>query len=139
MQLIERYTHDAEGYTPFLIRPRWQVAILNYAPAEALGAIDKLDVHHLTDEVFVLLDGHSVLIAATVSDNIVSYQTADMQPGVVYNIPCGVWHKIAMHPGSKVLIVENPETHVGDFEFYELSAQQKAELAVAVNQAETNR
>lgn len=138
MNLIEQYEHVKDGYNPFLIRPQWQVAILNYAPAESLEAIDKLDVHHNTDEVFVLLEGKSVLIAASIDNNLVSYHAVDMKPGIVYNIPRNVWHKIAMHPGSKVLIVENPDTHLDDFEFYHLSEMQKAALEDAVHAAENN-
>lgn len=139
MNLIEQYTHEGEGYNPFLIRPQWQVAILNYAPAEALEAIEKLDIHHHTDEVFVLLAGKSVLIAASIQNHIIAYHTVDMQPGVVYNVPCGVWHKIAMHEGARVCIIENPNTHLGDFEFYNLSVPQCKELAHAVHAAEQTK
>lgn len=134
MKLIEEYRHEAEGYNPSLISDGWQAAFLNYAPAETLESIVKLDIHHLTDEVFVLLDGHSVLIAASIDNNEVKYDLVDMLPGVIYNIPKETWHKIAMQPGSKVCIVEKSNTHVSDFEFYDLSAEQMKELQDAVNQ-----
>lgn len=105
------------GYAPFLIGDKWQVAFLNYAPEEALESIVKLDVHHYTDEVFVLLDGRAALIGAQVDDGGVAYEAVDMRPLCAYNIRRGVWHKIAMQPGSRVLIVENCNTHLGDFEF----------------------
>ena len=37
-----------------------------------------------------------------------------------------------MQPGSRVLIVENCNTHLGDFEFYDLSAEQIAALRETV-------
>ena len=126
--IIDRYSHEGEGYDPFLIGPKWQVAFLNYAPAEALEAIDKLDVHYLTDEVFLLTRGRAVLIAARIDGDEVDFETIDMQPGVTYNIRRDVWHKIAMDPGSQVLIVEDSDTHKGDFEFYDLSNAQKEQL-----------
>lgn len=138
MQLIEQYTHTEDGYNPLLVRPKWQVAILNYAQAESLEAIDKLDVHHQTDEVFMLLEGRSVLIAASIHNDVVLYQTIDMKRGIIYNIPRNVWHKIAMYQGSSVLIVENADTHLGDFEFYNLSENQKMELKTAVLHTENN-
>ena len=55
-----------------------------------------------------------------------------MRPLCAYNIRRGVWHKIAMQPGSRVLIVENCNTHLGDFEFYDLSAEQIAALRETV-------
>ncbi|GHT14916.1 hypothetical protein AGMMS4956_13760 [Bacteroidia bacterium] len=134
MKLIEIYQHEKQGYNPFLITDRWQVALLNYAPAEALQAIDKLDVHHETDEVFVLLRGKSALIAADIKNGAIEYDVIDMQPNIVYNIPKNVWHKIAMQEGSQVLIVENNNTHIGDFEFYDLNEQQKQQLQKIVNE-----
>jgi len=133
MKLIEEYRHDSEGYNPCLITPGWQAAFLNYADAEALEQIVKLDIHYETDEAFVLLEGHSVLIAATIENDVVTYDLVDMQPSVIYNIPKNTWHKIAMKRGSKVCIIEKDNTHLGDFEFYDLSAQQQKELQDAVN------
>lgn len=133
-QLIEKYTHTAQGYCPSLIREGWQVAFLNYAPAEALESIVKLDIHHHTDEVFVLLSGHAVLIAATISpEGEIEYDLIDMLPEVIYNIPQDTWHKIAMQPGSKVCIVERDRTHISDFEFYDLSEVQQQDLQRQVN------
>ena len=132
MKIIDAYDYGGTGYAPFLIGDKWQVAFLNYAPEEALESIVKLDVHHYTDEVFVLLDGRAALIGAQVDDGGVAYEAVDMRPLCAYNIRRGVWHKIAMQPGSRVLIVENCNTHLGDFEFYDLSAEQIAALRETV-------
>ena len=133
-EIIETYSHEGQGYNPFLMGEKWQVAMLNYAPAEALEAIDKLDVHYLTDEVFVLLQGHAVLIGAAIDKGIIEYNVIDMLPNKVYNIPKNVWHKIAMSEGSQVLIVEDARTHLGDFEFYHLNEGQKTQLRNVVNE-----
>ena len=132
MKIIDAYDYGGTGYAPFLIGDKWQVAFLNYAPEEALESIVKLDVHHYTDEVFVLLDGRAALIGAQVDDGGVAYEAVDMRPLCAYNIRRGVWHKIAMQPGSRVLIVENCNTHLGEFEFYDLSAEQIAALRETV-------
>ena len=139
MNLIEVYKHETEGYNPSLISDGWQAAFLNYADAEKLESIVKLDIHYLTDEVFVLLEGSSVLIAADIQNDVITYDLIDMQPGIIYNIPKNTWHKIAMQPGSKVCIVEKDNTHLGDFEFYDLSEKQKVELQQAVNQLLSNK
>ena len=44
-----------------------------------------------------------------------------------------------MYEGSKVCIVEKANTHLGDFEFYDLSEEQKADLRRAVNQLITEK
>lgn len=135
MKIIDAYDYGGTGYAPFLIGDKWQVAFLNYAPEEALESIVKLDVHHYTDEVFVLLDGRAALIGAQVADDGIVYEAVDMRPLCAYNIRCGVWHKIAMRPGSRVLIVENCNTHLGDFEFLDLSAEQIVALRETVAKA----
>lgn len=132
MKIIDIYDHTEEGYQPLLITDRWQVALLNYSDFETVDRIDRLDIHHQTDEVFVLQKGHAVLIAAEIRGEEITYETVDMQPGKVYNIRREVWHRIHMQPGSQVLIVEDKDTHVGDFEFYDLSADQKHRLVEAV-------
>lgn len=132
MKLIEPYVSDIAGYIPLLMGSKWQVAILNYAPVEALECINQMDIHHHTDEVFVLLNGHAVLIAARIDASGICFETVDMKTHCVYNIPRNIWHKIAMEPGSQVLIVENAGTHLGDFEFYNLDSEAIALLRVAV-------
>ncbi len=135
MKIIDAYDYAGTGYAPFLIGDKWQVAFLNYAPEEALERIVKLDVHHYTDEVFVLLDGRAALVGAQIVDGRITCEAVDMQPLQAYNIRREVWHKIAMQPGSRVLIVENSNTHLGDFEFYELSPEQIAALRETVGKA----
>lgn len=128
MKLIESYVYNGEGYNPSLVNKGWQVAYLNYAPSESLEEIDRLDIHFETDEVFVLLEGTAVLIAADFSQGNAHYDTVFMQPGVIYNIPCKTWHQIALYPGSRICIVEKDNTHVSDFEYYNLTPEQKKQL-----------
>ena len=133
MNLIEKYQFEGEGYNPVLISREWQVAFLNYHVNESLESIVKLDIHHETDEVFILLEGHCTLIAAEINKGKITYDLKDMKPGIFYNIPCNTWHKIAMQPGCKVCIVEKSNTHVSDFEFYDLSKEEIADLRTQVN------
>jgi len=136
--MIETYSHKKEGYNPFLITPKWQVAQLNHAPEEELEAIERLDIHFKTDEAFFLVEGQAVLIAAEIKGESISYDLQLMQPGVTYNIPKNRWHNIAMYKGSKVLIIEDANTHLplpdGDYEFHYLNEAQKIDLQNQVNQ-----
>ncbi len=87
LSLIETYRHEGEGYNPFLIGPKWQVAQLNYMPKLDMDSIVKLDVHHETDETFLLMAGQAVLIAGKIDGGIVDFQLINMKRGVLYNIP----------------------------------------------------
>lgn len=128
MNLIETYRFDGSGYNPFLIREGWQVAQLNYMPEQDLLNITKMDRHLLTDEVFVLLKGTAILIAATENNNEFQFECIKMKAGITYNISVKLWHNIAMDKGSELIIFEKDKTHLGDFEYQQLSDAQKLDL-----------
>ena len=135
MKLIEQYQISDNGYHPFLIRDGWQVAQLNYMPEQEIGNIEKLDIHHLTDEVFILLKGKAVLIGAEIKGNEVNFEVELLKPNITYNIPVGTWHNIAMSKDCEIIIVEKANTHEGDFEFFPLSEEQKKEMETLVRNA----
>ena len=128
-KLIEEYIHEGAGYNPLLIRDGWQVAKLNPFSGHGLDEIDRIEVHNSTDEVFVLIHGTAVLIAAGVeSDDEIRFHTIRMKPGIIYNLPKGVWHNIAMEKGAELIIVEKDNTHLNDCEYKNLSPLQQTEL-----------
>ncbi|MBT8313275.1 MAG: hypothetical protein KJP26_02340 [Maribacter sp.] len=135
MKLIEQYQISDNGYHPFLIRDGWQVAQLNYMPEQEIGNIEKLDIHHFTDEVFILLKGKAVLIGATINGNDVRFEVEVMKPNSIYNIPVDTWHNIAMSMDCEIIIVEKSNTHEGDFEFFPLSKEKKKEMEILVKKA----
>lgn len=132
MKLIEQYQISDNGYHPFLIRDGWQVAQLNYMPEQEIGNIVKLDIHHLTDEVFILLNGKAVLIGAEINGNDVNFEVELMKPNITYNIPVGTWHNIAMSKDCEIIIVEKSDTHIADFEFFPLSDEKKNEMEILI-------
>ncbi len=121
MPLIERYFHSGPGYNPFLIRPGWQVAQLNFSPELGSEAIGTMERHRNTDEVFVLFRGNSRLVAGQG----MQLEVCRMEPGVTYNIPRGMWHWIVMSPGDLVLIVEDAATHLKDVEYREMTEKER--------------
>ena len=133
MGLIEQYNINDKGYHPFLIREGWQVAQLNYMPEQEIGNITKMDVHHLTDEVFILLKGNAVLIGAEIKGDDVIFEVELMKPNITYNIPVGTWHNIAMSKDCEIIIIEKSNTHVSDFEFFPLNKSKQKELRSIVN------
>ena len=102
MKLLETYTIKESGYHPFLIRDGWQVAKLNYLEELHINNVDKIEAHHQTDEVFVLLKGKAVLTLAELQENNPIFEATLMVPNVIYNIPKKRWHNIAMEKESEV-------------------------------------
>lgn len=143
IKLIEKYSHSHQGYNPFLIGEKWQVAQLNYEPENAPNALTKMDVHLKTDEAFLLIEGEAVLIAADINDRGVDFELSKMKPSILYNIPKGCWHNIALWEGAKVLIIEDANTHLpmpdGDYKFYYLTDKQQMELVSNIENVIKNK
>jgi len=133
--MIEKYKHEAKGYLPCLINTNWQAAILNFAEEQEAKNIDKIEKHTQTDEIFVLLHGNAVLIAADVYGNEISIKTEVMEKGIIYNIPQNVWHNIAMDKNAKIFIFENSNTHLNDCTYLSLNDRQQKELYSLIVQA----
>lgn len=132
--MIESYKIKENGYHPFLISDGWQVAQLNFLEEQHINNINKIDAHHQTDEVFVLLKGKAVLILASIKDGEPIFEVELMKPRITYNIKKNEWHNIAMEKGSKVLIVEKSNTHLNDFSYMDLSPNKIAELKTMVKE-----
>ena len=128
IKLIEEYRHSNEGYNPYLIGPKWQVAQLNFQSDLAPDDIKKVDIHHQSDETFLLMAGQAVLIAADIQQSRIAFEVTNMEPKVLYNIPKGCWHNIALSSDAEVSITEDANTHLGDYEFHYLNEKEQKEL-----------
>ena len=134
--MIETYEYKGEGYDPYLIRDGWQVAQLNYMEAQDPDGILKVDMHLQTDEVFILLRGAAVLIAAKMNaGDGLDFTCVRMRQGITYNIPVNTWHNIAMEKDASVIIVERSGTHLGDYVYRPLTAGEQGSLRLAIRAA----
>ena len=128
MKLIKTLDYPDGHYKPVLITDKWQVAYLNSCPEYELESIQKVDIHHNTDEAFVLLEGRAVLIAAAINEGEITFDLIDMMQGVTYNIPKKMWHNIVLWENTRVYIIEDENTHLGDYEFYHFTDKQTRQL-----------
>ena len=137
--LIETYEGREKGFHPLLIRDNWQVAKLNYLEDQNIRNIKKLDIHYNTDEVFVLMKGKAVIIAAVIENGIPVFEMELMEQNLIYNIPKNRWHNIAMEEGSEVLLVEKSNTHLSDFDHFNLDPKHITILRDKVEQLLKNK
>lgn len=105
--LLEVKEYLGEGYKPVVDYGMWRVAILNYHPELEPDALDTMQRHDETDEVFVLLSGHCILFIGEEDGTI---HAVDLQPQKAYNVKKGVWHTHTLSQDATVLIVENRDT-----------------------------
>ena len=111
--MLEVHKWQGEGYKPLVFHDGWQVALLNWEPLFDRRNLDEIEQHNQTDEVFVLVKGRAVLFTHTEDGD---FEVADMIPGVVYNVPAGVWHNLVATQDAVFLIVEDRDTHLHDTE-----------------------
>ena len=62
MNGLDIIEYAGEGYLRLVNNGKWTLATLNWAPRFEESNITDLERHHLTDEVFVLLQGKATLL-----------------------------------------------------------------------------
>ena len=115
MEGLEILYAAEEGYKPQVHFEAWRVAILRYADQFDRNNLIKLERHHLTDEVFVLLEGEATLI---IGENC---EECSMEANKIYNVKRDIWHNIIVSRDARVLIVENDNTGRENTEYLPLT------------------
>lgn len=114
---LEIFEYADEGYKPLVFFDGWQVALLNWEPCFDLPQAKEIEVHKDTDEVFVLWRGRGALFIKEGE----GIRVEDLKPGVIYNVPAGVWHGCLASRDVSWIIVENRDTHLHDTELRSLT------------------
>lgn len=128
MKCIEVFNYTAAYYKPVKITDKWQIAYLNSCREYQLERIKKVDIHYKTDEAFVLLEGKAVLIGTEINKGKIDFELCNMTPGTTYNIPANTWHNIVLFENTRVLIFENANTHLDDYDFFHFNDEQTEAL-----------
>ena len=126
--LLEVQEYGGEGYQPIIDYGAWRVAILRYEAELEPGAIDTMQRHDETDEVFVLLAGRCILFLGEGDAQIETIHAVDMQPLKAYNVKRGAWHSHTLNGEASVLIVENRDTSKANSPFMSLTGPQRDDL-----------
>jgi mannose-6-phosphate isomerase-like protein (cupin superfamily) len=122
---IEIYDYTGPGYKPLLLRPSWQVALLNWDENCDRANLKEIEQHNNTDEVFVLLKGRAILFVESEGENLLAF---NCQLGIIYNIPTGVWHTLLADKAATFLIVEERDTHLNDTHMRSITSDELAEI-----------
>ena len=83
----EVFEYQGEGIECVYNNGQWVVCIKNWKPNNDIGEIRYLEVHHETDEQFILVQGKAVLLTASRKNNEFQISLTLMEPGKVYNVP----------------------------------------------------
>lgn len=60
----DMYENNEEGILCVYKNPKWLVCIKNWKPDNDINGIKHLEIHHSTDEQFILVHGKAILITA---------------------------------------------------------------------------
>ncbi|MCS7011749.1 MAG: hypothetical protein NZL98_10295 [Anaerolineales bacterium] len=123
--LLEVRTYDGPGFRPLIFFDSWRVALMNYAEGMEAEAIQTVERHPQTDEVFVLLDGRAILFYGEGRPELERLHAQPMEPGILYNVKPQTWHTVVMSRDATILIVENADTGDHNSEFCRLTAEQR--------------
>lgn len=132
--LLEIHDYDGYGYKPLVDYESWRVAMLRYDPELEANAIENMQKHLETDEVFVLLSGQCILFIGTGDNEVDTIYAREMQPFKLYNVKRGVWHSHTLSRDANVLIIENRDTSKDNSPRIELTKQQRKTLVALTEQ-----
>ena len=91
--------------------------------------IAHLEIHHSTDEQFILAAGKAVLITAErTGDRFSNIELTLMEQGKVYNVPQEVWFYSITQKDTKVIYVQDSNCSMENSDFADLSAEEISEI-----------
>lgn len=82
----------------------YKCAFITYSPQYAYGKVTELKRHRESDEVFTLISGRATLL--TGEPECSEYDIRELQRGVSYCVPAGIWHYLAVTEDGLVFVVE---------------------------------
>ena len=83
----------------------YKCAFITCSPQYAYGKVTELKRHRESDEVFTLISGKATLLTGEPEGG--EYDTRELQKGVSYCVPAGIWHYLAVSEDALVFVVEN--------------------------------
>lgn len=138
-KLLEIAEYRGAGYKPVIDFGAWRVAVLNWSDNDLVENIHSMQKHDQTDEVFVLLAGTCVLLAADGAAAPGTVEAESMRPLKAYNVKKGVWHSHSLSRDASVLIVENRDTGAANSVTAALSEAQVRRVRDLLREAATTR
>ena len=123
------FENNEEGILCVYKNEKWLVCIKNWKPDNDIMGIAHLEIHHSTDEQFILAAGKAVLITAErTGDRFSNIELTLMEQGKVYNVPQEVWFYSITQKDTKVIYVQDSNCSMENSDFADLSAEEISEI-----------
>ncbi|MBR0162125.1 MAG: cupin [Oscillospiraceae bacterium] len=124
----EIFENNAEGIKVVYKNDEWSVSIKNWKPDNDIAGVEKLEIHHTSDEQFVLVAGKALLITADEKDGVfVNIELTPMEIGKVAHVGKEQWFYSITQKDSKIVYVQRADCSMDNSEIkYMTPAQVKA-------------
>lgn len=124
----EIFTHSEEGIQCVYDNKKWVVCIKNWKPNNDITQIQRLEVHHQTDEQFILVEGKAALLAAKRTEQGFDIDVIEMERGKVYNVPQGTWFNTITQRDTKLVYVQDAGCSADNSEYLEMSESELTQV-----------
>lgn len=123
------FEHKKEGICCVYKNEKWLVCIKNWKLDNDINGIAHLEIHHSTDEQFVLVAGKAILITAErTQDKFTNIELTLMEQGKVYNVPKEVWFYSITQKDTKVIYIQDSNCSMDNSDFANLSAEEISDI-----------
>lgn len=120
------YENNGEGILCVYKNEKWLVSIKNWKPDNDIDGIVHLEIHHSTDEQFILAAGKAILITAEKEDDGFKIELTLMEQGKVYNVPAECWFYSITQKDTKMMYVQDSNCSMENSDFCDLSMEEVA-------------
>jgi hypothetical protein len=120
------YENNEEGILCVYKNEKWLVSIKNWKPDNDIAGIAHLEIHHSTDEQFILAAGKAILITAEIENDKFKIELTLMKQGKVYNVPKEVWFYSITQQNTKMMYVQDSNCSMENSDFMDLSPEEVA-------------
>ena len=123
------FENNGEGIKCVYKNDQWLVSIKNWKPDNDIEGIAHLEVHHTTDEQFILSAGKAILITAEREDDaFTTIELTLMEQGKVYNVPKEMWFYSITQKDTKMMYVQAADCSMENSDFADLTREQVADI-----------
>jgi hypothetical protein len=122
---LEIFENKGEGIKCVYKNDKWLVSIKNWKPDNDIDGIGHLEVHHTTDEQFILVHGKAMLIVADKDGaHFKNIEVVPMEIGKVYNVPQEKWFYSITQKDTKMVYVQDQGCSMDNSDFCDLSQEE---------------
>lgn len=124
--LIQVLAYEGEGIDEVYNNKSWLLSIKNWREANDVDHISRLEIHHTTDQQFILISGKACLLLAPKDmDDTTEIQVQPLEVGKIYNLPIETWFNNVLSQDCKLMYCEGADAgDNGNSEYRSLSPAQ---------------